>query len=87
MFPLAEREQMRQLKFVGDTVIKRLEQLGFSSLKQLQGADAKALTLEISKMIGSTCWHNSLQARAAIQGVVTLANASANDATHFEHLA
>jgi hypothetical protein len=74
MFPSAEREQMRQLKFVGNTVIKRLEQLGYSSLAQLQDADASALTLEISKMIGSTCWHNSPQARAAIQGVVNLAN-------------
>jgi hypothetical protein len=74
MFPSAEREQMRQLKFVGDAVIKRLEQLGYLSLAQLRNADASALTLEISKMIGSTCWHNSPQARAAIQGVVNLAN-------------
>jgi hypothetical protein len=76
MFSNLEREQMLQLKFVGNTVIYRLQQLGFSSLAQLQGADANAVTLEISKMIGSTCWHNSPQARNAIQGIVNLANQS-----------
>jgi hypothetical protein len=74
MFPEFERARMLQLKFVGNTVIDRLQQLGFSSLEQLQGADASAVTLEISKMIGSTCWHNSPQARNAIQGIVNLAN-------------
>jgi hypothetical protein len=74
MFSNLEREQMLQLKFVGNTVIDRLQQLGFSSLEQLQGADASVVTLEISKMIGSTCWHNSPQARNAIQGIVNLAN-------------
>ncbi len=76
MFSELERERMLQLKFVGNTVIDRLEQLGFSSLEQLQGADASVVTLEISKMIGSTCWHNSPQARNAIQGIVNLANQS-----------
>jgi hypothetical protein len=74
MFSNLEREQMLQLKFVGNTVIDRLQQLGFSSLEQLQGADASLVTQMISKMIGSTCWHNSPQARNAIQGIVNLAN-------------
>jgi hypothetical protein len=78
MFSNLEREQMLQLKFVGNTVIDRLQQLGFSSLEQLQGADASSVTLEISKMIGSTCWHNSPQARNAIQGIVNLANEPKN---------
>jgi hypothetical protein len=76
MFPEPERSKMLQLKFVGNTVIDRLQQLGFSSLEQLRGADASTVTLEISKMIGSTCWHNSPQARNAIQGIVNLANQS-----------
>jgi hypothetical protein len=74
MFPELERAKMLELKFVGNTVIDRLQQLGFSSLEQLQGADVSSVTLEISKMIGSTCWHNSPQARNAIQGIVNLAN-------------
>lgn len=73
-FPELEGTKMLQLKFVGNTVIDRLQQLGFSSLLQLQGADASAVTLEISKMIGSSCWHNSPQARSTIQGIVNLAN-------------
>jgi hypothetical protein len=72
MFSSLEREQMLELKCVGNTVIDRLQQLGFSSLEELRGADASSVTLEISKMIGSTCWHNSPQARNAIQGIVNL---------------
>jgi hypothetical protein len=78
MFPDLERAKMLELKFVGNTVIDRLQQLGFSSLEQLQGADVRSVTLEISKMIGSTCWHNSPQARNAIQGIVNLANEPKN---------
>ena len=74
MFSGFERDQMLQLKFVGNTVIDRLEQLGFSSLEELQGADASTLTQMISTMIGSTCWHNSPQARNALEGIVSLAN-------------
>ena len=65
---------MRSQKFVGDTVIDRLEQLGFSSLSALKEGSAPELTQAISKMIGSTCWHNSPQAKAAIENVIALAN-------------
>jgi hypothetical protein len=74
-FSSAERTALKAQKYVGDTVIDRLEQLGFSSLEQLKTEVAPDLTLAISKLIGSTCWHNSPQAKAAIENAIALANA------------
>lgn len=76
-FPASERERMLALKGVGATVIARLEQIGFSSLAQLANEDPRQITLQISQLMQSTCWHNSPQARAAIQAVVTLAQTEA----------
>lgn len=64
---------MMALKGVGATVIGRLEQIGFSSFAQLAGEDAAVVTKQISQMMGSTCWHNSPQARASIQSIIDLA--------------
>lgn len=75
-FPEHEKAALRALKGVGDTVIARLEQTGFSSLSQLAGEDPAFITKQISQMMGSTCWHNSPQARAAIAAAVGLADAS-----------
>ena len=72
-FPATEREKMLALKGVGSTVVARLEQIGFSSLSQLAGEDPAVVTKQISQMMGSTCWHNSPQARGAIQAVIALA--------------
>ena len=68
---------MMALKGVGATVIGRLEQIGFSSFAQLAGEDAAAVTRQISQMMGSTCWHNSPQARASIQAIIDLASREA----------
>ena len=72
-FSAIEREKMLALKGVGATVVARLEQIGFSSWSQLAGEDPAVVTKQISQMMGSTCWHNSPQARGAIQAVVALA--------------
>lgn len=68
-----ERAQMLALKGVGATVVARLEQIGFAELSQLAGQDPADLTYQISRAISATCWHNSPQARAAIQAIVDLA--------------
>jgi hypothetical protein len=75
-FNEADRQAMLQLKGVGETVISRIEQLGFYSLAQLQDQEAETITKQISQMMGSTCWHNSPQARASIQAVIDLAKKS-----------
>ena len=72
-FSTVEKEQMLRLKGVGPTVIARLEQIGFSSLSQLAEVDVLDITKQVSQMLGSTCWHNSPQARASIQAIVDLA--------------
>ncbi|KDM89793.1 hypothetical protein [Photobacterium galatheae] len=72
-FTEAERVKMLALKGVGETVVSRLEQIGFSSLAQLANEDPADITKQISHMMGSTCWHNSPQARHAIQAIIDLA--------------
>ncbi len=74
-FSAAERQDMLALKGVGATVIGRLEQLGFTALSQLADEDPAVITLHIAQMIGSTCWHNSPQARQAITSIIALAGA------------
>lgn len=64
---------MLQLKGVGATVITRLEQIGYSSLATLRDQDAATVTKQIAEMMGSTCWHNSPQARSSIQAIIDLA--------------
>lgn len=72
-FPAADKEKMLALKGVGATVVSRLEQVGFSSLSQLAEENPAFITKQISQMMGSTCWHNSPQAKNAIQAIITLA--------------
>ena len=75
-FTTEERARMLALKGVGNTVINRLEQIGFSSLVQLQDMEAGAITLQVAQSMNSTCWQNSPQARGAIQAIIDLAQAS-----------
>lgn len=72
-FSDTETQRMVALKGVGYTVVERLEQIGFSSLSQLVHANAADITLQISQMIGSTCWHNSPQAKNAVNAIIELA--------------
>lgn len=75
-FSEQERQAMLALKGVGATVITRLEQVGYSALRDLRDQDAAKVTQEIAAMMGSTCWHNSPQARASIQAVIDLAKSA-----------
>lgn len=72
-FSAEERQQLLALRGVGPTVIARLEQIGFSSLSQLAGHEAADITWQVAKALGSSCWHNSPQARQAITSIITLA--------------
>jgi len=72
-FSDSERAALLALKGVGPTVITRLEQLGFSSLSQLQNARMEDIVADASALVGSSCWKNSPQARAAINNVLALA--------------
>lgn len=74
-FSTADKQQMLALKGVGATVIGRLEQIGFDALDQLADEDPAVVTFRIAQMMGSTCWHNSPQARQAIGAIIALAAA------------
>ncbi len=51
----------------------RLEQMGFESLSHLSKANALDIVSQASAIVGSNCWKNSPQARAAIQAAIALA--------------
>lgn len=72
-FPPKERAALLQLKGVGPTVITRLEQMGIASLAELSRADVTDILARASAALGSTCWRNSPQARAAITAAVDFA--------------
>lgn len=72
-FTPREREALLALKGVGPTVVRRLEQLGFGSFRELAGADAGEIVESAADIVGSTCWKNSPQARAAITAAIDLA--------------
>ena len=73
-FSESEKKEILLLKGVGETVLNRLEQIGFSSLSQLASQEVEVVTYQISQMMRSTCWHNSPQAMKAIQAIIDLAN-------------
>lgn len=72
-FPPKERTALLALKGVGPTVITRLEQMGIESLQVLARSDVGDILAQAAASLGSTCWKNSPQARAAINAAVELA--------------
>ncbi|MNF97489.1 hypothetical protein D3C84_803190 [compost metagenome] len=76
-FSPKERAALLTLKGVGTTVITRLEQMGIESLAGLAKSDVSDILAQASAALGSTCWKNSPQARAAITAAVDLAKGTA----------
>lgn len=76
-FQAFEREALLAVKGVGPMVIQRLEQLGFVSLRQLAQADVAEIVQSAAGLVGSTCWKNSPQARAAVQSAIEMAKGRA----------
>ncbi|KTC25284.1 MULTISPECIES: hypothetical protein [Pseudomonas] len=77
-FSPTERTALLALKGVGPTVISRLEQMGIDSLAELGRSDVTDILAQASAALGSTCWKNSPQARAAITAAVDLARGLAD---------
>lgn len=73
-FNTSERNAMLALGGVGETVIGRLEQIGYRSLAQLRDADPAIACAQVAGLLRSSCWSNSPQARGAISAIVHLAN-------------
>lgn len=72
-FSETERAALLAIKGVGPKVIERLEQLGVCSLDALAAREATDLCGEIAARLGSSCWKNSPQSRAAITAAVGFA--------------
>jgi len=77
-FSPTERTALLALKGVGPSVISRLEQMGIDSLAELGRSDVTDILAQASAALGSTCWKNSPQARAAITAAVNLARGLAD---------
>jgi predicted flap endonuclease-1-like 5' DNA nuclease len=72
-FSANERTALLALKGVGNTIITRLEQMGFESLKQLASANSQEVLAIGAQITHSSCWKNSPQARSAIESAIQLA--------------
>lgn len=72
-FSEGDRAILLAVKGVGPTVVRRLEELGVDNLATLAQQDATALCIATSAQLGSTCWRNSPQARAAITAAIEAA--------------
>lgn len=72
-FPTDERAVLLGVKGVGPTVVARLEQIGIDRLAALAGREADEICAAASAIVGSTCWKNSPQARAAITAAIAAA--------------
>ncbi len=72
-FHAHERALLLTVKGVGPTVVNRLEQIGFDALETLAIANVDGIVEQVAAMLGTTCWKNSPQARAAIAGAIAAA--------------
>ncbi|MXP25194.1 helix-hairpin-helix domain-containing protein [Altererythrobacter indicus] len=75
IFSEDQRTALLAVEGVGPAVIARLEELGISSFHQLATRNAEDICAETSARLGSTCWKNSPQARAAINAAIERAKA------------
>jgi predicted RecB family nuclease len=68
-----EHKALLGVKGVGSVVIKRFEEMGISSLQQLSCSNTQDILSYTANMLGSTCWKNSPQARAAVDNAIEFA--------------
>ena len=73
IFNNEEKRVLLTIKGVGPTVIKRFEEIGINSLSELKLYNVDEITEMVAKMLNSTCWRNSPQAKAAINASIELA--------------
>lgn len=72
-FTETEKAALLTVKGVGEKVIMRLEQMGIDSLDKLALANPQDITGQAASLVGSSCWKNSPQAKAAITMAVDFA--------------
>ena len=72
-FSKEETAALLALKGVGPTVIKRFEEIGIHSFKELSQYQLNDIADRVASMLRSTCWKNSPQARVAISAAIECA--------------
>ena len=72
-FSKEEKQKLLEVKFVGETVIKRFEQIGIDSLEVLSKSSVEEITDIVSDILGSSCWKNSPQAKKSVQNAIDYA--------------
>lgn len=72
-FSKEERDALLAVKGVGPKVLERLETMGISSLAALSSHNAADICARAALAVGSTCWKNSPQAKAAIEAAIARA--------------
>ncbi len=72
-FQAPERAALLAVKGVGPTVISRLEEIGIHTLGALATCTVDSICSTVAAMLGASCWKNSPQSRAAIEGAITCA--------------
>jgi predicted flap endonuclease-1-like 5' DNA nuclease len=72
-FSESEYKALLSIKGVGPTVIKRLEEMGISSLQDLSVSNTHDIVTFTANMLGSSCWKNSPQAKDAIDNAIAFA--------------
>ncbi|MFX4232277.1 P-loop NTPase fold protein [Aliarcobacter butzleri] len=71
-FSKEEKEELLKVKFVGETVVKRFEQIGIDSLEKLSNSSVEEITDIVSDILGSSCWKNSPQVKKLFQMLLSL---------------
>ncbi|MBI0059620.1 MULTISPECIES: hypothetical protein [Gilliamella] len=75
-FSELEKEQLLQLKYVGDKIIERLQQMELDSFEKLRNSNLDEILNKGALLTGSSCWKNSHQAKTAIQNILAWVNQS-----------
>ena len=69
-----EREALLSARFVGPTVVQRLEEIGFGDMSSLAAASVDEIVDRAAAHLGSYCWKNSPQSRTAIANAIAVAH-------------
>ena len=69
----AQAKSLLACKGVGKTVLQRLQDMGLDDAERLAQASVDDILAMGASITRSTCWKNSLQARAAISAAVAWA--------------
>lgn len=72
-FNQKEKQALLEVKGVGPTVVKRFEEIGINSLKDLAQYQVDDIAEMVASMLNTTCWKNSPQAKAAIKAAIECA--------------